>query len=76
MKLWQVHYQDGDHEPERELFVHGDNPRPSTEDARKLLLSIDGMIGSPDRLRIDGVYLFETAYAINGDPYKVTVEGK
>lgn len=74
MKLWQVHYQDGDHEPERELFVHTDNPRPTTEDARTFLLSIDGMIGDPERLRIDGVYLLDTVHAINGDPYLIEVK--
>lgn len=74
LRLWEIHYTDGDHEPEVALFVHTDTPRPSTTDGRAYLLSIDGLIGRPEELAVHGVYLFDTATDINGDPYLITVE--
>lgn len=73
-KLWVVNYQDGEHEEEMELFVHDDNPRPSTEDGRAYLLSVLGLIGSPHNLKINGVYKLDTAYDIAGEPYAVRIE--
>lgn len=74
LKLWQINFNDGDHEEETALFVHTNEPRPDTNDARQFLLGIAGAVGSPDRLEILGVYEMTTAYDKQGNPYQIIID--
>lgn len=80
LKLWKVYFNYGDRDLESDVFVHGDDPRPSTEDARKYLLRAYGSDymqdarENPDLLKVDSVYELETPTDIDGNPYQVIVK--
>jgi hypothetical protein len=76
MKLWTIYFTYGDHEMESEIIAHGDDPRPSTECARKYLLKTFGedYMDEPERLKIESVEPFTTVHDEDGNPFAVAVK--
>lgn len=80
LKIWQVYYTYDEHEMESDFFVAPNNPRPSTEDGRKMLISSHGddymedVHDNPALLKVESVYEFDTVGDMDGMPYKIIVQ--